>query len=188
MSLLFPHAPAVISVALLLSQEETHEATKFLGLPLWIWQLLNLALFLGVLLYFVARPMAQAFRKRQLEVGERRKEAEQQRAEVQRLASEIRARTARLELEIAEVRRQGELEGESARAALAVRAHEEAERVRTEALDEIERRLAAAIAELRKTAADLTAAAAVEIVSREVTDEDRRRILTESVSRMKEAR
>lgn len=153
-----------------------------------IWQIVNLVLFLAVLVYFVAKPMAAAFRKRQVEIEERSRVTEQQRRDVDRLSAEIRQRTQRLEIEIEEIRRQGIAEGESARAALADRAKEEAERIRREAAEEIERRLAAAKDELRKAAADLTASAAVAIVSREITEEDRERLLRDSVSRMKAMR
>ncbi len=43
---------------------QEHAAT-FLGLPMWLWQIANLVLFFGLLAYFVGRPLAQAFRKRQ---------------------------------------------------------------------------------------------------------------------------
>ncbi|MEP6993365.1 MAG: ATP synthase F0 subunit B [Acidobacteriota bacterium] len=180
--------PAAIPAALFLLQEQTEHAAKFLGIPLPIWQILNLVLFLAVLTFAVAKPMAAAFRKRQMEIEERGRQAEKQRAEVERLSHEIRERTERLEREIEEIRRQGIAEGESARAALSQRAKEEAQRVRQETGEEIERRLAAAKAQLRQAAADLTSAAASEIVSREVTEEDRRKFLTESVSRMKASR
>ena len=178
----------MLPAVLLLSEGEEAHAAKFLGLPLWIWQILNLVLFFAVLLYFIARPMAETFRKRQLEIEERRREAEKQRAAVQQLSTEIRERTTRLEREIEEVRRQGLAEGESARAALSERAREEAARVLRDSQEEIGRRLAAAKEELRKAAADLTAAAATEVVSREITEEDRRRLLSESVQKMKAAR
>lgn len=181
-----PHAP--IPAVVFLLEDEAEHAARFLGIPLWVWQIVNLVLFLGVLIYFVAKPMAAAFRKRQLEIEERKQQAERQRAEVERLSVEILERTARLEVEIEEIRRQGIAEGESARAALAVRAKEEAERVSRQAAEDIERRLAAAKLELRQAAADLTVSAASEIVSREITDEDRRRLLSESVSRLKASR
>jgi F0F1-type ATP synthase membrane subunit b/b' len=53
--------------------------------------------------------------------------------------------------------------------------------VREEAHEEIERRLAAAKEELRAAAARLTANAAQELLSREINDQDRRRLLEESV-------
>lgn len=158
-----------------------HEAEKFLGLPLWIWQLANLVGFLWVLGYLVARPLAQAFRRRQDAVEERIEEAKKKREEAARLETEIHERMARLDRELAEVRARGVKEGEEAKVALLQRADEEAGRVRREAEEEIARRLAFATEELRRTAADLTAAAAIERVSAEITEDDRRRLLAESV-------
>ena len=171
-----------------LSEETAEHAARFLGIPIWVWQILNLVLFFAVLLYFVARPMAEAFRKRQLEVEEQRRQTEKHRAEVQKLSAEIRERTARLEREIEEIRREGLAEGQRAQAALSERAKQEAERIRKDSQEQIERRLSAAKAELRRAAADLTASAAKDIVSREMTAEDRQRLLAESVERMKQAR
>jgi F-type H+-transporting ATPase subunit b len=170
-----------------LSEEGAEHAEKFLGLPLWIWQTLNLVLFFGVLYYLVAKPLTEAFRKRQMDIEERRLQAEKQRQSVQSLAADIRERTAKVEREIEEIRKQGRTDGEQARAALAARAAEEAERIRKDATEEIDRRLSAAKSELRQSAADLTAASATDILHREITPEDRQRMLTESVSRMKEA-
>ncbi len=157
--------PEVLPVARLLSEEAEH-AEKFLGLPLWIWQFLNLALFIALLYKLIAKPLTEAFRQRQVEIENRRKEAEKQRAHVQQLAADLRERTAKVEREIAEIRKQGQADGEEARAALAVRADEEAARIRRDAGEEIERRLAAAKAELRQAAAEQTAASASRILTR----------------------
>jgi len=170
----------LFSLAVALRAAE-HEAETFLGLPIWIWQLVNLVAFLGVLGYFVARPLANAFRSRQDAVEERIRQARKQREEAARLETEIHERMARLDRELADVRARGVTEGEAARAELLERADVEAERVRREAEQEIARRLAFATQELRRTAADLTAAAAIEKVSSEITEEDRRRLLTESL-------
>lgn len=158
-----------------------HESEGFLGLPMWIWQLANLAAFLGVLGYFVARPLAKAFRARQDAVEERIRQARQQREDAARLETEIHERMAKLDVELADVRARGFTEGEAARAELLQRADAEAERVRREAEEEIARRLAFATEELRRAAADLTAAAAIERLSSEITPEDRRRLLEDSV-------
>ena len=169
-------------------EEAAGHAEKILGLPAWIWQLANLVLFLAVLVYFVARPLTKAFRDRQLAVEKALADAREKRAEAVRFEAQIHERTARLEREIAEVRRQGAADGESARQALAERAREEADRIRKDSEEEIGRRVAAAKAELQQTAANLMASTAREIVAREITDDDRRRMLTESVERLKEAR
>ena len=175
--------PAALPLTLLAQHAEEHAAT-FLGLPLWIWQLANLVLFLGALLYFVARPMAAMFRQRQLDVEKRLAEAKALREEAAQLGAQVKERLARLDGEIAEIRARGHAEGETERAALTERADREVERVRKEAEQEIGRRLAAAKQELRKTAADLTAGAARDLLTAQITDDDRRRLLDESVTRL----
>lgn len=174
--------------AVLLLSEGAEEAAKFLGLPLWIWQLLNLVLFVALLLYFIAKPLAAAFRRRQDEIERRRLEAEKKRATVDRLALDIRERTARIETEIEQIRAQGRADGEEARRSLAERADAEAERIRRESAEEIERRIAAARVELRRIAAELTASTASQILAREIDDADRERLLADSLSRLEEAR
>lgn len=168
--------------------EEAEEAAKFLGLPLWIWQLANLVLFVGVLLYFVAKPLGAAFRQRQLQIEERRVEAEKRRASVENLAADIRSRTAAIDKEIEEIRSRGRADGEEAQRTLAARADAESERIRREAAEEIEHRLAAARVELRQEAAVLTASSAAKILEREITPADRERLLADSVSRLENSR
>jgi F-type H+-transporting ATPase subunit b len=174
--------------ALLSSSEEEGHASSWLGLPITLWQAINLVLFIAVLVYFVAKPMSAAFRKRQEEIEARRREAEKQKASVERLSADIRERTAKLERDIEEIRKQGIAEGQAARAELAARADEEVARVGREAQEEIDRRMAAAREELRRAAADLTASSAEGILAREINDADRQRLLSESVEKMKASR
>jgi F-type H+-transporting ATPase subunit b len=168
----------------LLAQEGEEHTATFLGLPMWLWQLANLILFLGLLVYFVARPLAQAFRKRQEEVRQRLQNAEQLRREAVRLETDIRERLSKLDLELEEIRARGIAEGEAERAALLEKAEREGERVLREATEEIDRRLNLARDNLKKTAADLVASSAREIVARQITDEDRQRLLEESLKRL----
>lgn len=175
--------PALLVLALAAPVEETE---GFLGLPMWIWQLANLAAFLGVLGYFVARPLAQAFRRRQEAVEERIHQARKWREEAARLETEIHERMAQLDRDLADVRARGLAEGEAARAALIEKADEEAERVRRESEQEIARRLAFAKEELRRAAADLTATIATERLSAEINEQDRRRLLEEAVQSLPE--
>jgi F0F1-type ATP synthase membrane subunit b/b' len=170
---------AVLPISLLAQEAEEHAST-FLGLPLWIWQLVNLAAFL----YFVARPLAAMFRSRQLAVEERLREARALREESARLGAEVHERMARLDQEIAEIRARGVSEGEVERGVLSEKADREVERVRREAEAEIARHLTLAKQELRNAAAELTAGAARELLAAQITDDDRRRLLDESVERL----
>src|SRR4029453_11215817 len=174
---------AVLPISLLAQEAEEHAST-FLGLPLWIWQLVNLAAFLAVLLYFVARPLAAMFRSRQLAGEERLREARALREESARLGAEVHERMARLDQEIAEIRARGQAEGETERGMLSEKADREVERPRHEAEPKVGRRRALAKQELRKVAAELTAGAARELLTAQITEDDRQRLLEESVARL----
>ncbi len=171
------------NLLLLVSAEGEHPAGP-LGIPNVIWQAVNLIGFLAALFYFVARPMTRLFRQRQLDIERRLQEAQERRAEAARLESEIHERMARLDREVAEILARGAAEGEAARAELIGRAEQDAENVRRQAEEEIGRRLEAARQELKRAAAELTAAAARELVAAQMTEEDRRRLLTESIARL----
>ena len=175
---------ALLSFALLTQEADEHAAATFLGLPLWLWQLINLIAFLAVLLYFVARPLAAMFRNRQLAVEERLREARALREEAARLGAQVHERMARLDQEIAEIRARGMTEGETERNLLTEKADREVERVRREAEAEVGRRLALARQELRNAAAELTASSARDLLAAQITDEDRRRLLEESVAHL----
>ena len=172
-------------LGLLFFSEGAEAAKGPLGLPITVWQLLNLVGFLGALLYFVARPITNLFRQRQLDIAKRLSDAERQRAEAARLEVQIHERLAALEKELEEVRVRGAAEGESARAALLEQAERDAETVARSAQEQIARRLESAKQELRVLAATLTAKTAGELLSSEIKDEDRRRLLEDSVSRLR---
>lgn len=171
------------ALAVLLQEAGEHES-RLLGIPMWIWQLANLAAFLAVLYYFVARPLVQVFRNQQLAVEERLKQARARREEAARLQAEVHERMSQLERELAEIRARGVAEGEAARAELIERADQESERVRREAEQEIARSLASAREALQRAAAELTAAGARDLLAREIDDRDRARLLEESLARL----
>ena len=175
---------SLLSALTLLAQETAEHESGPLGIPMWIWQFANLAGFLAALYYFVARPLTKFFRDQQLAVETRLKQAREWREEAARLEAQVHERMSQLEREIAEIRARGIAEGETARADLVARADQEAERVKREAAEEIDRRSATALAELEHAASDLVASAAIQVLSREINDDDRRRLLEESASRL----
>ncbi|HEY6928262.1 MAG TPA: ATP synthase F0 subunit B [Thermoanaerobaculia bacterium] len=172
-------------LALLLFSEGAEAAKGPFGLPMTVWQLANLAGFLGALLYFVARPITNLFRLRQLDIAKRLADAERQRAEAARLEVQIHERLAALEHELEEVRVRGTAEGESARAELLKQAERDADTVGRSAQEQIARRLESAKEELRGLAAALTTKSAAELLSSEINDEDQHRLLQDSVSSLR---
>jgi F0F1-type ATP synthase membrane subunit b/b' len=180
-------APWLVTAALVLAAapafaaEEEEAARKFLGLPVELWKLANLLLILGFLVYFLGRPFSQHFRKRRSDLDEALDRATTEREKAVALASEMTARLASLEKEIAEIRRRGNEEGEREKRAQIEAAARDAETLRRNAADEIDHRLAAAKAELARAAAALASDRAREVIASSITDEDRRRLLEESV-------
>jgi F-type H+-transporting ATPase subunit b len=174
--------PALFSLAA--SSEGGHSAATWLGLPMWIWQSLNLAIFFFLLYWFVMRKITELFRAKQLEVEERYRVAKQQRHDAERVADEIRERMTKVEREMDVIRAQGRADGEVEKEALFERAQQEAVRVRREAETQIARQTADAVKELRAVAADLTASTARELVERHITDADRKRLLEEGVEKL----
>lgn len=167
--------------------EEEEVAHKFLGLPVELWKLANLLLILAFLVYFLGRPLKTHFRKRREDLDEALARAAAERDRAVSLASEMTAKVASLEKEVAEIRRRGAEEGEREKKAQLEAAVREAESLRRNAADEIERRLASAKHELAAAAADLAAGRAREALAAAITDEDRRRLLDESVQNVSRA-
>ena len=180
---------AVLSASFLLSvpafaAEEAAGAEKFLGLPIDVWKAGNLLIFLGILIYFLGKPFNAHFRKRREDLDALLDKAKADREQALALAAEMRARLATLEAQVADVRRRGAEEGESEKAAQLAAAEKEAETLRQNAAEEIDRRLASAKQELARAASELAVERAKEILSRSITDEDRRRLLEESVGKI----
>jgi F-type H+-transporting ATPase subunit b len=176
----------LVAVTRLLLSEGAEAAQGPFGIPMTVWQLANLVGFIGALLYFVARPLTNLFRQRQLEIAQRLQEAEHRRAEAARLETQIHQRLTDLEKELAEILARGVADGEAARAALIAKAEQDGQAVRRAAQEQIARKLDSAKDELRRTAAELTASTAGEIVSAEINDADRQRLLAESIRRLGE--
>lgn len=161
--------------------EEEEVAHKFLGLPVELWKSLNLLLILGLLVYLLGKPFNTHFRKRREELDDAIDRAGAEREKAVALAAEMTARLASLEKEIAEIRARGGSEGESEKRAQIEAAAKEAETLRKNAADEIDRRLSAAKSDLARAAADLASDRARDVIAGAITDEDRRRLLDESV-------
>jgi F-type H+-transporting ATPase subunit b len=184
------HSPAASAVAAiwtllfalpLQAAEEAAAPEKFLGLPVELWKTANLLLFLGLLVYFLGKPFNQFFRKRREGLDELLDRAKTDREQALVLAAEMRVRLSKIESEVVEIRRRGAEEGETEKAAQLAAAEKEAENLRRSAAEEIDRRLASAKQELARAASSLAAARAKEILAQSITDEDRKRLLDDSV-------
>lgn len=164
--------------------EEAAAPEKFLGLPVELWKTVNLLLFLGMLVYFLGKPFNRYFRKRREDLDALLDKAKTDREQALTLAAEMRTRLSKLESEIVEIRARGAVDGEAEKAAQLAAAEKEAENLLRSTAEEIDRRLAAAKQELARAASTLAASRAKEILARSITDEDRKRLLDDSVQKI----
>lgn len=183
---------ASLSTSLLASGEEGtghgaaaegHEkASTWLGVPMPFWQGLNLVLFLGVLVYFLRKPLSNWLAERRDGVLAAQKKAADDRNKAEQLTREIQARLAKIENEIADIRLTAEKDAVHEEANLVTQAEADAKRLvaRTEA--DIESRMRAARAELLEYAAGLSVKTAEEILRKSLTADDQRRLAQEGLA------
>jgi len=168
------------SLALLLAGGGEGPAT-FLGLPYPFWQTLNLAGFLALLVWLLRKPLSQFFETRRREVAETLRKAEEDRDRAQAVAREVGDRLAKIEAEIEGMRRNALEQARAEEAEIETRAAEEAERIAVRTRAELDTRVRTARNELTAYAADLAVALARDLVAKNVTPEDEKRLVAEGV-------
>ncbi len=146
-----------------------------------IWQAINLAILLAVLFFAARKPIKVYFADRRQEIQSDIQKADQLLAESRRQFSEWQGKLAELEQQVAtirdETRQRAQDEGEQIIAA----AHDSAERIKTDAVAAIDQELRRAHTELREEAATLAIDLAQGMLSDQIDDRDRDRLMDEFI-------
>lgn len=173
------------AAALLLLAEGGHEAAKgFLGVPNLFWQVTNLVAFLGLLWYFLRKPVAEFFGTRRTEIAKTLAKADDDRKRAEALAAELASRLAQIETELANLRESARKDAEAEHAALLKQTEEDAAKFLARASTDVDNRVRAARAELTAYAGDLAVEVAREILAKNVTPEDEKRLVAEGVAEL----
>jgi len=159
---------------------------KHIGIPDYFWLSLNLTLFLFVLNRFVGQPMASFLDARREGIVEELQSARQQLEEADRLQAEVAKRLADVEEEVALLTERATADGETEAAEISKQTKTDEERFLRRVDEEISRREAETRARLAQDTADLTAQLARDLLDREMTDEDRRRVFERSLDAMQD--
>lgn len=160
--------------------------SKHLGIPDFIWLPVNLTLFLYILQRYVGRPMSAFLDARREGIAEDLANARNQLEEADRLQADMKKRLSDIEGELAEIKAQAEADGAAEAERIAAQASLDEERFLKRVDDEISRREVETRARLAQDAADLTAQLARDLLSREMTDADRRRVFDRSLEAMRQ--
>ncbi len=172
----------IVPVLAFAAEEEHHEvAKKWLYLPMWFWNTVNLVLFGWLLWKFLAGPIRKAFADRHEKVRSDAEEARARRTKADQLAADIEARLKQIEADVASIREKAVADGERQKRELIAAAEAEAQKILQAARHEVDNRVKHARQELTEYAGQLASDRAEQILREKITDEDRRKLFADSV-------
>lgn len=140
--------------------------------PMIAWQVINIAIVVGLLVYLLRRPAPTFFNSRAKEIEDLLEKAMREKAEANDRLKEVEEKMAHLSVEVAEIERSSKESAEAERKRVLEEAEAAKERIRTDAAEEMERRLKDARRELRTYAADLAVKMAREILADNISESD----------------
>lgn len=152
-----------------------------------LYQALNLALLLGVLIYFGRKPIADFFKTRREAIHDELSESAELLAKAEQRNSELQRRLIDLNSELEEIREMAGRRAEEEAERILADASATAERIRRDAQAAVAQELRRAKTELREEAADLALEIAARKLNDQVVDGDRERLIDEFITRVEPA-
>ena len=147
-------------------------------------RLLNLLLFVGLMYFFLRRPLGDAFRARREGIRRDLLRAEEERNAAVAKLKEVEGRLGRLNAEVEAIRAQTQREAAEERERIEHATEEEIRKIREQARREIESAAKAARAELRAYTAEQSVKLAEELIRKEIRPEDDAHLLSEYVEEL----
>ena len=179
---------AVVTVVAVpaLAAEGGHEAAST---PLWktLLKWVNLFLFVGLLAHLIGKPLARYLEARGETIHKDLAEAQERLAESESLRERLMVRIQEVEQEVAEIRERAETDGAAEAARIREQATAEEQRFLARVDHELERRGAELKQELAAEAAALTRQLTLQLLERETTNADRKRVLKRSLEALESA-
>ena len=151
-----------------------------------LWKFVNLAVFVGGLVYLLTRKMklGEAFKTRRETIKQELLKAQQERDAAVAKLKEVEERLARLDSEVTNIQEQSKREASEERERIAKSTEVEIAKLGESAKREIENAGKAAKHELRNYAAATSVRLAEEIIRREMKPEDDARLLQRNVQEL----
>jgi F0F1-type ATP synthase membrane subunit b/b' len=151
-----------------------------------LWKFVNLAVFVGGLVYLLTRKMklGEAFKTRRETIKQELLKAQQERDAAVAKLKEVEERLARLDSEVSNIQEQSKREASEERERIAKSTEVEIAKLGESAKREIENAGKAAKHELRNYAAATSVRLAEEIIRREMKPEDDARLLQRNVQEL----
>ena len=147
-------------------------------------RVVNLLLFIGLMYYFLRRPLSEAFRGHQEGIRRDLRLAQEERNVAVAKLMEIEGRLANLDAEVEAVRAQAQKEADAERERIKAATEEEIRKIREQARREIESASKAARAELRAFTAEQSVKLAEEMIRRDIRPEDDEQLVRDYIEEL----
>lgn len=149
-----------------------------------LYQLLNFAILVGAILYFARKPLLDYLAGRRSQIKSELDSAASLLSEAEARHKEIHEKLSELQSEMDALQSQARERAEEESQRILAEAQRSAERIQSDASAAIDQELLRAQRDLRAEAAALAVDLAAEILSQQVGDADRERLLDEFISRV----
>ncbi|NLA05139.1 MAG: F0F1 ATP synthase subunit B [Firmicutes bacterium] len=157
------------------------DALGFSGATFW-FEAANVAVVIGLLYFILWKPLAKSFANREEAIEGSLKKAATAKEEAEKVLSSYQHKIDEAHQEAQAILEKTTKLAETTRAEIVAQAREEAGRVMEQARMEIEREQRAALADIRKEAADLVVTTAGKVMARALTPDDREHLVKEALS------
>lgn len=149
-----------------------------------VWKFFNLFLFIGVLIFLLRRPISEAMRARRDGIRRELMRAQEERNAALAKLEEVEARLSRLDAEVLSVREQARKDALLETERIARTADEDAQKLRDQAIRDIESAGKAARHELRRFTAEQSVRLAEEMIRKDIRPEDDARLVELSIDEL----
>jgi F-type H+-transporting ATPase subunit b len=151
-------------------------------------RLINFAIMLGLLIYLLKKPLGNYFVSRRENIQSTLAELEQKKLEADRKCAEYQAKLAALDKEVAQIVAEYVQEGEAEKGKIIEAANKQAEYLKQQAQLTIQQEIKTARESLQEEIADLTVAAAEDILRKNIKAKDQDRLVQEFIAKVVEAK
>lgn len=148
----------------------------------FLFQAVNVAVVLGLLYFILWKPLAQSFAEREGAIGGDLRKAASAREQAEEILSNYQHKISEAHQEAQAILEKTNKLAETTRAEIVAQAREEAGRVMEQARMEIDREKRAALADIRRQAADLVVITAGKVMARALTPDDQEHLVKEALS------
>ncbi|MCU0524720.1 MAG: F0F1 ATP synthase subunit B [Elainella sp. Prado103] len=167
----------------LLAAEAEHSGFG-LNLDLLETNLINLAIIIGVLVYFGKKSLGKTLSDRKAQIETAIKEAEQRKEKAAAALAEQQQKLAQAQAEAARIRKEAEERAEAVRAAIMQQSTEDVERMKAAAAQDLTTQQDRVMNELRQRIATLAMQRAEQQLRSEVGEETQRQLIDRSIARI----